>query len=370
MQYCQHVLGIGHFFRSMEIASACASHEVLFVEGGKPLEAFAPPAHVRRVFLPPLMMDEKFEVMETKGGSLRAVQERRRELLLDCYRSFRPRVVLVELFPFGRKRFRFELVPLLDAVRAEAFPPLVACSLRDILVEKEDRDAYEGKVLEILNDRFNLLLVHSDPRWSRLEETFRRVGDIRIPLEYTGYVARRPPREAERDPNLVVASSGGGKVGGDLLRTVVEGFAGLKGPRRRLKVFTGPFMEEDDRAGLLREASKDLRASVRPFAPDFLAELARASVSVSMAGYNTSMDILSSGVKAIVHPFGQNREQGLRARKLEAAGVAKILDRLDPSRLTGLLEEALEGPAFTVGGAVDLNGAASAARLLQEYAGP
>src|SRR3546814_15944171 len=44
-------------------------------------------------------------------------------------------VVLTELFPFGRRQFAFEVEPLLDPARADRRAPLVACSVRDILVE-------------------------------------------------------------------------------------------------------------------------------------------------------------------------------------------------------------------------------------------
>ena len=34
IQYCQHVLGIGHLFRSLEISRALSDHEVILVTGG------------------------------------------------------------------------------------------------------------------------------------------------------------------------------------------------------------------------------------------------------------------------------------------------------------------------------------------------
>ncbi len=95
MFYSQHVLGVGHFFRSMEIAGALHRHEVLFVEGGDPVPGFTSPGHVKRLFLPPLMMDSEFRTMETRGGSLdeiRAYVERDatfRTVIVDEAHRFR-----------------------------------------------------------------------------------------------------------------------------------------------------------------------------------------------------------------------------------------------------------------------------------------
>ena len=40
--YCQHVLGVGHFFRSLEICRALAGHEVILVTGGPRFEVQLP----------------------------------------------------------------------------------------------------------------------------------------------------------------------------------------------------------------------------------------------------------------------------------------------------------------------------------------
>ena len=65
-----------------------------------------------------------------------AFQTRRRDLLLAAFADFRPDVVIIEAFPFGRRQVRFELLPLLDAVAAARPRPLLVCSLRDILQER------------------------------------------------------------------------------------------------------------------------------------------------------------------------------------------------------------------------------------------
>ena len=107
MLYSQHILGIGHFFRSMEIARALYEHEVMFVEGGDPLPGFTAPPHITRSMLPPLMMDAEFKSMEVGEGNLEEIKAARSKLLMEAFMDFAPQVLVTELFPFGRRQFRF-----------------------------------------------------------------------------------------------------------------------------------------------------------------------------------------------------------------------------------------------------------------------
>ncbi|MEN6438782.1 MAG: glycosyltransferase [Syntrophobacter sp.] len=368
--YCQHVLGIGHFFRSMEIAGALDRHEILFVGGGESLVGFTTPPHVRMLCLPALMMDPDFKAMHSSGGALEEVRGERVRILLDAFSSFGPDVVLTELFPFGRRQFKFELMPLLKLAREGRQYARVVCSLRDILVEK-DKPGYEQEVVDLLNQYYDLLLVHSDPEVASLDETFSLTGHIRIPVEYTGFVAR-PSADLKGPPGqgkTIVASSGGGRVGSDLLAAVILAMPKIRRQDITLKVFAGPFMEGDDRARLENLAKEDPRIKVLPFSLDFPSELARADLSISMAGYNTCMDILSAGVPAIVYPFPRNREQGMRAKKLKDLGLLRVIDSPDPDRLASEIKSVMGSHYLRRVAPVNLSGAANTARLIENLLG-
>jgi len=368
MLYCQHVLGVGHFFRSMEIARAFKRHEVLFVEGGESLADFTPPSHVERVFLPPLMMDAEFSRVETRGGDIEEVKYSRKRLLEETFRTFAPNVFLIELFPFGRKYFKFELLPLLQAIKQEALPVKVVCSLRDILVEKKDQTGYEERVIKILNTFFDLLLIHSDPQLIRLNETFSRVEDIDIPIEYTGFVTRQPPHAAAERTGLIVVSGGGSPVGKDLLAAAISAGQSLPDRKLRLRAFASPFMKLEDLDYLEKLAAKDERTTLLPFSSEFLSELAAADLSISMAGYNTCMDILSSGVKALVYPFPQNREQRTRAEKLQDLGVLTMLDSLRVDYLAAQISAKIKykNPHLATA-AILKDGAANTVHIVEKY---
>ena len=120
LMYCQHVLGIGHLVRSTEIARALSREgDVTFVSGGAPVDGFPFPPGVRLVQLPPIQTDDEFGALENCGCAqdIEELQDLRREQLLALFNEFVPQVLVIELFPFGRKRFAFELLPLLECAR-------------------------------------------------------------------------------------------------------------------------------------------------------------------------------------------------------------------------------------------------------------
>ena len=377
--YCQYVMGVGHLFRMLEICRALESHDVLLLSGGPPVDA-AIPEHVRHLPMEGLKMDAAFRHLLPieAGGDLERIKARRKAMLVDTFAAEKPDVVLIELYPFGRKAFRFELDPLLEMIHRPG--PLhcrTVCSLRDILVEKKDLTGFEKRVIKILGRYFDALLVHGDPRVIRLEATFTRVPDIPVPLVYTGYVAPSvPPGARERvrsalgvspQERLVVASAGGGRIGKRLLETVVAAMERIDPQLNcRLHLFTGPFLDEATFEKLGRRGGDRLR--IERFSTDFLSYLAAADLSVSMGGYNTCMNILASRVPALVRPSPRDQEQRLRVERLARAGAMEQLreDELDPRRLAARMEARLRRPAPPAL-PVDMQGAAHTARWLEHW---
>jgi predicted glycosyltransferase len=106
--------------------------------------------------------------------------------------------------------------------------------------------------------------------------------------------------------------------------------------------------------------------TVSRFTPDFLSYLAAADLSISMGGYNTCMNILASGVKALVWPYPGDREQGLRARRLQAIGAVTVLEETDlqADRLAAIIRRRI-GAGRRLSQTIDLGGAARTAAWLQ-----
>lgn len=379
--YCQYVWGMGHLFRSLELARALSGHRVVLVAGGQEV-ALDLPGHVELVRLPALFMDERFTTLipGVAGRSVEAIQRQRREALAALFERTRPEMFIVELYPFGRTAFGFELEPLLAAIRGNAYGRVrTVCSIRDVLVEKRDSRAYEARVVDALNRWFDLLLIHSDERLLPLDDTFSRIGDIRVPKAYTGFVAPRPDPDKGRKlrrglglapgQKLVVASSGGGRAGYCLLKSVLTACRRLQGRRGvRLHLFTGPFMAAEEFNDLQAMAGEGL--IVQRFTLRFLEYLSAADLSISLAGYNTCMNLLATGVPALVLPYTRQREQPLRVERLKPYLPLTVLSEndLEPERLVPLIESGLQLKPRHGPPPVNLDGAARTARYLEDWA--
>jgi predicted glycosyltransferase len=65
---------------------------------------------------------------------------------------------------------------------------------------------------------------------------------------------------------------------------------------------------------------------VHPFSTDYAAWLQGAAFSISHAGYNTTTALLRARVPALVVPNPRVSDQVLRAARLEAAGLAAVIE--------------------------------------------
>ncbi len=368
---------MGHLFRTLAIVEALSGHERLLVLGG-PRTPASVPEGVALLRLPELSMDAAFGALSLAGEALEAVRRARREALTGALRDFSPDVFFVELYPFGRKAFEFELLPALEAVRRAG--GRAVCGVRDILVEKKDQAGYEARVLDRLGKYYDGVCVHADPALFRLDATFSRAADIPVPVRYTGYVAGatangRPVAAVRRQlgvaggKELVVASAGGGKVGGELLAALLA--AARDSPRlsrAAVRVFSGPFCPDDVFAGLVAAAEMLPDARVARFADAFPDVLAACDLSVSLAGYNTVMALLAAGARGLVLPFDQNREQRMRAERLAELGLLGMLapDALAPAVLAARCVAALDAPRPPKA-AIDLGGARGTAAILASF---
>jgi predicted glycosyltransferase len=378
--YCQYVWGMGHLVRSLEFARALADHEVTLVAGGQavPLNI---PAHIDFVRLPALYMDELFTklIAGDPQKSVAEIQRERKEILYSLFEKKRPDIFIVELYPFGRSIFRFELDPVLRDIRSGSLGSVrTVCSLRDILVEKKDPAAYEERVIQQLNRHFDALLVHSDENLLRLDETFSRVGDLRLPLIYTGFITQRAAPGAggrlrrelrlSDQQKLIVASVGGGRSGYKLLTSVLDAFEPIDDHfNLRLEVFTGPFMESEEFDRLAARAASGIR--IQRFTRRFVDYLAAADLSVSLAGYNTCMNLLATGVPALVYPYARQREQPLRVDRIKDLLPMRVLNDEDvqPQSLGRHMIEMLDQKKIAKLPGIDLNGADHAAEFLERW---
>lgn len=371
MFYVQHLLGIGHLVRASRIACALAAdgQEVTMVTGGMAIEGFPDP-QIANVVLPPLRSaDDGFSgLADADGREVDALYlTRRKDALIKAFDDLEPDCLIIEAFPFARRQMRFELMPLLD--HSSSMPPdrrpMVVSSIRDILQPKSaQRDtATAGLVLE----HFDLVLVHGDKRFATLDETFSATQAISDKITYTGMIAPAYGQPSVGASYDVIVSAGGGAVGEDLLRASVAARQLTSLSTARWLIVAGPNLPDEAFSKLQAGATGNVE--IVRFRPDLAVLLGQARVSVSQAGYNTVADVLRAECASVLVPFAAHgeREQTIRATRLEAAGLAVCIqqDDLSPSTLARAIEAACNQNRDYAASML-LDGAAVSADILRE----
>jgi len=383
--YCQHILGLGHVRRGALLARALAKagERVLFVAGGLPVPGLDVGGAEEIPLLPLTAADDAASALALPDGSPpdASYLAERRGRLLALLRQYDPALVLLELFPFGRHAFSFELVPLLltladDRRRRGRAAPRVVVSLRDILVSKKNQPWYEATVLAVVRQWIDRILVHGSPEVIPLSRTFRLADRLGDTVVYTGYLTSSPPRPRVAPPTgEIVVSGGGGRVAGALFRTALAARALCPGAAALpWRIITGPYLPEEWRAELEKQTAglgpvAGLPAVVlETFRDDFPSLLRGAALSVSQAGYNTVLDAVASRVRAVVVPYeGSGDEQPLRARILAEQGLLTVVPEaeLSAKRLAEAMQEAQATPRFPARTRLDLKGASRSVQILK-----
>ena len=370
--YCQHSLGIGHLTRSFALAAAMTRHfHVVFLNGGRLPPGLAVPADVEVIDLPALGMDDGHTLISRDAAhDVVQAQAARRDRIERAVREQQPSLLLVELFPFGRKKFACEILPMIRQAKRQG--ARVACSLRDILVDaRPDQQHHDDRARWLTDRYFDAVLVHADRTLAALEDSFRPRQPLRTPLHYTGYVVPKRDRSTavDRGDHLLV-SAGGGIVGDALFRLALEAQGMMREPMP-LRIVAGPFLPEAQWLALQRSVAGRSGVELLRQVPDMVAEMRRARASLSQCGYNTALDIVVAGVPALVLPYATmtENEQASRAQRLAALGAM----RCAPSTLDApaLARELDVLRAFAPrDAALDLDGAARSAQWLHALVAP
>ena len=372
--YVQHLLGIGHVFRAIRVARAIAAAgcEVHVAWGGTPIDSMNTDGLQMTYLEAVRVADEDFKTLLLKDGTPISEDQKaaRAKVLLDLFEREKPDIVITEAYPFGRRQMRFELLPLLEAVRDAAWRPMMVSSIRDIMQEGRAEKRVRESVA-LVQEWFDMVMVHGDPQLIAIEDTLQGADEIHAKIRYTGLVTPDPvdlevPASLETD---VLISAGGGAVGLALMNLAVEAMPLCETFPSNWHLITGPDLPQAEFDRLVRSAPKGM--GVSRFVVDLARVMAASKISVSRAGYNTVGDLLRANTRAILVPFvgGLETEQLKRAQIMDQKGVATLLLEagLTPGRLAEAIDRAANQPTAPI--TLDLDGAANAARLLVESYG-
>ena len=367
-----HLLGTGHLSRALTLGRTFAAqgHQVQVVSGGFPAPQLDQ-SGVELVQLPPLRSDGvNFSRLLTSEGTPAddAWLSTRITSLTNALTTLQPNILITELYPFGRRTLAAEFQALLTAAKSLPCPPVVLSSIRDILAPPS-KPKKAVRADEVIATHYNAVLVHSDPQVTPLEISWPVSETLAPKLRYTGFVAPPAPQPHPDGAGKgeILVTAGGGSVGDALYEAALK--AARRTPDLRWRLLVGG-ADADQR--IARFAALGSPAQIEAARPDFRQMLNHATALVGMCGYNTTMDLLQTGVPSVLIPFdaGQEVEQSLRARSLAPLNGIKVLrsTELTPGTLLTALSAARNTPARPRD-AMRFDGAARTVEIACELAG-
>ncbi len=374
--YAQHLLGVGHIKRASIIARAMVAQglDVWVVLGGAPVSGISFEG-CARVPMPPIRAaDATFSTLVDQDGAPidDALREARVTRLLSELAVVEPDVLLVEQFPFGRRAFRFELMPLLAAARSRRQPPRIVSSVRDVLVHKANPER-RREMVAIARTWFDRILVHADAKLIPLQASLPEAEKLSPLIRYTGFVSDRTDARADAGRQAgrgeVIVSAGGGAVGEPLLRAALAAKPLTRLDGHPWRVICGPNMPRTVFADLAWHASAGV--IVERWRPDLPTLLRNCVLSISQAGYNTVMDVIQARARAVVVPFAENNqtEQEFRARVFAIHGLLTMVDpaAVTPEAIARAVDAALDAEPSKM--AIAMAGAETTAREVAALCG-
>ena len=375
--YSHDGLGLGHVRRNLAVAAALTElapeASVLLAASTREVEQLGVPPNVDVLKLPGLrkLGNERYSARRLRIPP-RDVRALRSALLAAAVASFDPAVVLVDKHPIGAGG---ELRAALQIAR-EAGARLVL-GLRDILddpVVVIQEWAASGAA-DRISELYDRVLVYGHPSVLDPVREYGLPPSVGERTRFCGYVlgpdalvpdlGRTLGIAADGRP-LVLATTGGGEDGFDLLRIFVEAASGA--PWAGV-VVTGP--ECGDAAGRqLRSQCERAGVVFRTFVPRLASAFSTVDALVCMGGYNTLTEALASGVRTVcvprVHP---RKEQLLRAQAFARLGAITLVEpeRLSAAVLGAEIDASLRSPRPAGEAArpvIDLEGARRSAHHL------
>jgi predicted glycosyltransferase len=267
----------------------------------------------------------------------------RKQLISHVLLNYAPDIFLVDHMPHGAMG---ELLPALEAIKHSRIHTQVVLGLRDILDSPDvtiERWKVEG-AYDVIERYYARILVFGMQDVYDVAERYQIPESERKKVFYCGYVtnlatAVNAPKLRARylanqssDVPLVVVMAGGGADAYPMMSTLFDALPKvLENQPCVLAVVTGPFMPIDLIADLTGR-SIGYPVHMMESVNDSLSHIAAADLVISMAGYNTTVEILRMKKPAILIPrAGPSAEQRTRARLF---AEKRWVDMIDPDDLT------------------------------------
>ena len=386
-----HKQTLGHTTRSIALASALCRQkaEVLILQGGIPQPFVRFPKDCK-------VLDIPFPFDDRTSFQTHAVPvstSKRAQFILKTAADFAPDVLITEFFPFGRLAYLPELLPTLRYLRKKA-TRIIASIGYPLLIDLDRlQDPQFAALHQAVFAFFDNFLIHTPKglETSYIQKTIQSptlsysyatiMKKLKNKIVYTGYVF--PPKmitggkKLPKIKNLnqtIVISRGGGAVYPKLITLAIEAQRLINDKTIYTVIACGPATTAEEMA--LFQSYLKPEDKGRVFLADHLNNLddhlQSCRVSVSLCGYNTSVQLMRYGTPSVIVPYQNSlsktstNDQVARAQLLKEKFSSTVLDynTLTAVSLAQAIKEQMSKPHPTPAPNDWFNGAYFAARFI------
>jgi predicted glycosyltransferase len=341
LYYCQNAVGDGGLVRVFTIANRLTHRfRVVILNGGLPSPGLSIPENVDFVQLPPIRADVDHSDLPGNGSAIRRHESAvRHEIIVAKYEELQPNVILIESYPFGQPSLKEGPISLIETARqSTSGRPFIICSVKDILPDTHpDKEGHDDTIAGILDTNFDAVIAHSDPSFARLQEFFQPHNTLAIPVYHSGFVTLdrvNTPLSGNKEARVLV-SAGAGATGDKLYRAAVEAHRLLWDvDQLPMTIITGSNFSHLE-LQRLRTLTRDLPAlELKRSVQDLGVELSKVRWAVCQCSYNTAVDVLATGVSALLMPASDGR-RSVQIERLQRLNHWRAARMLTPRHLNG-----------------------------------
>lgn len=372
-----HKETLGHTTRVIAICKALAKRypktsSLHILQGGAPQDYIRFPDSINVINVP-----HPFDTRASFAGirTLRHTAERAAFTLRETQRII-PDIFITEFFPFGRLNYMPELLPTLEYLATRNIPIYASVGYPHLLNLTSIVDPAFKRMLQALFQFYTKILIHTPPEIENRyferthtipahKEAYRKFfHSINSKIIYTGYVlpsdtfkAITPiPPALTVHKHTVIVSRGGGAVYPKVIINAIQAQA-ILGNRYRFIIACGPATSEAEQKLFLLLQKKYNTGNILLF--NHIAQLTdclkTCDVSVSLGGYNTSVQLMQAGTRAIIIPHQHNNSKEPSTDQLARSGLMKdnfqstriYYADLTPGKLARAIERKCRAPRPT-----------------------
>lgn len=278
------------------------------------------------------------------GTNFKELVAVRSQIIQAALANFKPDVMIVDKKPRGIAN---EMYPTLRMIHKNMPATKVVLLLRDILDDPEvtRRIWSNNHYYQTLERYYHNILVMGSRQVFDVCREYHFPKNIVSKVVFCGYINRShigaealpPALYSDFQKPRVLVTVGGGEDGFPQLQHLLQGLKQYpQSVTFSTQIVTGPEMCQQHKEEILCLGRNLQYLQIMEFTPDLAAHMQAADLIVSMAGYNTIVEILALNKRAIVIPRVKPvREQWIRASRLARLGLLQCIHpgALSPLRL-------------------------------------